>query len=203
MVTSFSGFYISSRKGAFSTLPLTLEYFKGAQVDNKNKLYWKANCSSSQVVFEIERSENSQNFTSLGSISADQARCSAPFDFTDSAPLYGKNYYRLKTTDADGKFTYSNIVLITTRYRKFELVGMNPNLIGNENAVVKINSEQQNEILIYVTDMSGRRIEHQSVKLRAGINAIVINTATLSRGGYMLGAYMAGEEPQTIQFIKK
>ena len=202
-VTSFSGFYISSRKGAFSTVPITLEYFKGAQVDKKNKVYWKANCSSSQVVFEIERSENGQGFTSIGNISATQARCSAPFDFTDTAPLYGRNYYRLKTIDADGKYTYSNTVLLTSRYRKFELMGMNPNIIGNENAVVKINSEEKNEIVISVTDMTGRRIEHQTVKLHAGINAVNINTAILTQGGYMLGAYMAGEEPQTIQFIKQ
>ena len=202
-VTSFSGFYVSSRKGSFAVLPIELEYFKGAQYNKSNKLSWKVTCNSSQVVFEVERSSDAQNYYRIGKITADQARCNMPFDLTDGNPINGKNYYRIKIIDADGKYEYSNIILLNSKNRNFEIVGINPTLVTGSYAEVKINSEIKSDMLIGITDMAGRRIKQHTLQLRQGSNTIKLNTASLAPGAYLLGAYMAGEEPQTIQFIKQ
>ncbi len=201
-VTGFSGFYITSKKGSFALLPISLEYLKGSLVNKTNMLSWKVNCSSSRAVFEIERSTDGLFYANIGYINADQARCAMPFNFTDQNPQQGKNYYRLKIIDVDSKFSYSNIIVLNQKIRKFEMLGINPNLISNKDAVIKVLSEQNNELLLAITDMNGRRIQHQTVKLRQGSNNVKLNTSILSPGGYLLCAYMGGEEPQTIQFIK-
>ena len=109
-VTGFSGFIIQTQ---VTVLPIRIEYFTGRSESNKNLLSWKANCSNTAgVLFEVERSSNSTDFTSIGSISASQISCSQPFDFTDVAPLAGRNYYRIKMTEGTGSVHYTNIILL-------------------------------------------------------------------------------------------
>ena len=109
-VTGFSGFIVQT---AATVLPIRIEYFSGRSESAKNLLTWKANCTSvTSVVFEVERSANGADFTSIGSVSASQLTCSQPFDFTDAAPFAGRNYYRIKMTELGGRGQYSSIILL-------------------------------------------------------------------------------------------
>jgi hypothetical protein len=201
-VSGFSGFYLTSKKGNLEVLPIRLEYFKGTLGDKKNNLSWKASCSSTEAIFQVERSADGQSFYPLTVIKADQLRCNQPFNYADAAPLNGKNYYRIKITDTDGKFEYSNIIILSSKKSQFEL-SMNPNVVSQESAYVKASTEANHEILIVISDMSGRKLQHQTARIRPGINSIKINTGNLSSGAYLLSAYVAGDDPQTLRFIKK
>ena len=202
-VTGFSGFYLSSEKGSFTVLPIKIEYFKGTKNYKKNNLTWKANCTSATVTFEIERSNNGTRFVVIGNITADKDRCNTPFDFTDASPVNGKNYYRLKIKNEEGKFEYSNIVSLISSSYTFELGNIQPSPVGNENAILNINADKKSDLLIALIDMTGRRISQEEVKLRQGSNFINLKTAILLPGGYILSANIAGESPQILQFIKK
>jgi hypothetical protein len=69
--------------------------------------------------------------------------------------------------------------------------------------MVKVFSEQNSEMHMSVSDMRGRKLQQHTIALRPGSNSIKINTSTLPAGAYLLSAYVAGEESQTIQFIKQ
>jgi hypothetical protein len=201
-VTGFSGFYITAKKGTTTVLDVSLEYFKGAQVDKHNKLTWKVNCTSDQVTFDLERSNDGGNFMPITQITANHSRCNQAFDYLDRSPLNGKNYYRLKITDVDGRFDYSNIVVLNTKIKKFELLGLNPNIVTNE-TTLKINAYQNDEIIIVLTDVAGRKIKQQNIRLLQGINNITLNMEMLPKGAYHLTAMMPNEGSQTLKFIKQ
>ena len=93
-------------------VPVKLEYFSANKKDNTNQLNWKASCTYGNAVFVIERSEDGINFKAIGNINATAVRCQLPFNFTDNNPVAGKNYYRLKITDADGKSFYSKTLVV-------------------------------------------------------------------------------------------
>ena len=200
-VTGFSGFYLTTKKAG--TLAISLNYFKGVQINKKYQLNWKVNCTSAQAKFELEKSNDAQHYTSITAITADQLRCDQPFTYTDETPLPGANYYRLKMIDVDGKIAYSNIVLLSLKTQPFELISLSPNIISKENAVLKVNAIEKTEMILAVTDFSGRRISTQTVLLTPGYNQFPINTSILVTGAYQLTGYAPGQKPQTLRFIKQ
>jgi Secretion system C-terminal sorting domain len=48
------------------------------------------------------------------------------YTYTDTDPLHGISYYRVKQTDMDGRFTYSKIVSVHENNQPSILVGPNP-----------------------------------------------------------------------------
>lgn len=200
-VTGFSGFYLTSQKTV--PLPVKLIYFKGAQAGNRHLLSWQSECTSTEAKFELQRSADGIHFTTIAKITATQARCAQPFDFTDASVLPGVNYYRLKSIDVDGKFDYSNIVLLTAKIKGFTMAGFSPNPVGRTNAVLKINAGDKAEMNIVITDFSGRIVNRQKISLNNGINQIVLETAKLASGAYQVTGFTANEKPQTVKFIKQ
>lgn len=60
--------------------------------------------------FTIERSGDGRRFESIGEIKgAGDSREERHYSFTDVKPFSGVNYYRIKQTDFDGKYSYSEI----------------------------------------------------------------------------------------------
>ncbi len=199
-VNGFSGFYLTSTKS--SIVPVKLEYFKGTQINKQHLLTWKSECLSTEAKFTLERSSDGTHYKTITALTASQARCSQPFDYTDEFPASGLNYYRLKTTDPDGKFAYSNIVSLVLKAKGFSLININPNIIDKENALLKVNAGEKAEVSILIIDFSGRIISKELVQLQPGINQVELKTAHLSTGAYQVTAYTADQKLQTLRFIK-
>jgi hypothetical protein len=200
-VTGFSGFYITTK--ANGTLGINLDYFKGVQVDKKNTLSWKVNCTSAKATFEVLRSGDGVHYSTIGTLTADQLRCSQPFDFTDDSPLGGSNFYRIRIIDTNGKDALSNIVQLSLKTTRYQMISLNPNLVHTENAILKINATEKNELNIVITDFSGRRISTETIPVQPGINQTVLHTSDLVNGTYQVTGYMQGEKPQTLRLVKQ
>ena len=200
-VTAFSGFYLTA--ALVGVLPITIEYFKGVQIDNKHLLSWKVNCTSANVTFEVQRSTDGIRFTTIQTTSATQARCSQPFDFTDEHPVSGINYYRIKIIDIDGKSNYSNTISLILKTKGIELVGLSPNPVTKNDAVLKINTGDKSQVNIVISDFTGRVVSNQTAELLPGINQVILNTQSITRGVYQVTTYSAGEVPKTLRLIKQ
>ncbi len=194
----FSNFYIHSGN---APLPITLVYFNGAKTFAGNQLNWKVNCTSVSISFEIERSSNGRNYTSIGSFGASQARCLTPFDFADSKPLAGVNYYRIKIIDLDGEVSYTNVVAINNKVSGIEIIGMQPTLVQSE-AVLYIAAAKAGKLQIAVTDMTGRQLETRTISVLEGENKVRLNFGTLAAGVYNLSSFNESGKT-TIRFVKE
>lgn len=93
-------------------LPVELLYFNGRVVDKaENLLTWETARERDNDFFEIQRSANGLNWTTLGKIfAASDAENGATYEFSDNAPLSDVNFYRLLQVDFDGSSTLSGIV---------------------------------------------------------------------------------------------
>lgn len=105
-VTGFGGFIVQTATG---TTPTVIEYFRGNTQGTVNALTWKVNCSSTSTIFDVERSSNGIDFSSIGTVTTALDRCLQPFTLDDPSPLNGNNYYRLKISSA-GNSVYSDMV---------------------------------------------------------------------------------------------
>jgi trimeric autotransporter adhesin len=91
-------------------LPITGLQFNATKQTNKVLLDWKTFSENNNKGFQVLRSGNAVPFDSIGFVAAAGINGNgSTYNFTDNNPLPGKNYYRLKQVDIDGRFTYSDI----------------------------------------------------------------------------------------------
>jgi hypothetical protein len=113
-LTSFSEFGIGSTQ-AGNPLPVQLVSFT-AKLNKQSlvDLKWVTATEINNDFFSVERSIDAINFEEILQVKgAGNASRMLTYSAVDSKPLTGVSYYRLKQTDFDGTFTYSNVVSIT------------------------------------------------------------------------------------------
>ena len=107
-VAGFSGFFAKSSP---TPLPVRLLSFSGKTVDKINLLAWTTATEQNNAGFEVERSRDGATFEIIGFVRGNgNSTSQKDYGFTDNQPFAGINYYRLKQTDFDGKYEYSNTI---------------------------------------------------------------------------------------------
>ncbi len=154
-ITSFGSFSLQNT----STLPLDFVNFSLALEKNKVSpivaLNWITANEKNTKDFLIERGTDGNNFISVGTISSKNTAGLNYYNFNDNSPSYGTNYYRLKQTDNDGKFSFSKILSINID-NKIDLVTYpNP---SSKDLYILYPAKAFNHTLITISDMTGKVI---------------------------------------------
>lgn len=93
-----------------SPLPLTWLAFSVRLSEGKVMLEWKTTNEVNVKNFEIERSTNGVDFSSIGKTNAFNLSSQInSYRYVDPQPLFNVGFYRIKQVDYDGEFTYSAI----------------------------------------------------------------------------------------------
>ena len=170
-------------------LPVTLVSFTAVKVGTGNNLNWLVSSETNAKGYDVERSSgNGANFTKLGSIAANN---NGKYSFIDASPLSGVNYYRLKMTDIDGKFKYSEVrtVLFDGTTVLFDIY---PNPVVTSNLYLHI--QQYNYVgkaQAIITDIVGRNIQSININIIKGNNQLPVTVKGLNSGTYFVTVYDA------------
>lgn len=120
-----------------ATLPIELLTFTGKSLGSSNLLEWETTTEINNDYFTLERSSNATLFSELGTIQgAGNNNNLLHYQFIDNAPLEGVNYYRLKQTDFDGTYSYSNIIALSNNTTNF--------IIWNSSNTLFVKSDKEN-----------------------------------------------------------
>lgn len=91
-------------------LPVTLVSFVAKREEGMSRLSWSTSDEYASDYFEIERSNYSKKWHSVGRVEASEnSYLARHYDFVDKSPLDGVNQYRLKMVDQDGSYIYSGM----------------------------------------------------------------------------------------------
>jgi len=121
-INSFSPFTLASIN-AGNALPLRYISFDAQIQKNRTVLLqWKTADEINNDHFEVERSKDGNVWVSLASIAP---QFSHEYSYTDVFPEDGLNYYRIKETDVDDRYFYSNIQAV--RIGKSSVLNIWPN----------------------------------------------------------------------------
>ncbi|MEQ8357969.1 MAG: T9SS type A sorting domain-containing protein [Cytophagales bacterium] len=164
-----------------SPLPIELLNFE-ASIENENVvLNWVTTREVNNDFYTIERSENSFSWEEIGNTPADLSESELKeYFYLDQNPYIGINYYRLKQTDLDGKFTYSKIRFVNFNKDISTQLSVFPNPNSGEFRI--INEESDIEFL-KMYDMLGNEIFIHSEL--SGNNAL-IKVDNVKKGIYLL-----------------
>ncbi|MDC0338410.1 GEVED domain-containing protein [Flavobacteriales bacterium] len=132
-VTTYSPFTLASSTSS-NTLPIELVSFSGEKKDNRNILNWTTASEINNAYFTIEKSYNGFDFEWVGTQEGTSPSTQIiNYSLSDYDVLETLNYYRLKQTDFDGKFEYSNTISIDNRVdNSFKEIMGRTNLLGQE-----------------------------------------------------------------------
>lgn len=98
---------------AFSTLPVELLSFTGKAVDEDVQLKWTTGSELDNDHFEIMRSDNGQAWSEIGRVpGSGTTTIPRNYSFTDSCPILGTNYYKLRQVDVDGESEDSHTISV-------------------------------------------------------------------------------------------
>jgi hypothetical protein len=93
-----------------AALPVELSSFTAASAEKKIILNWETKTEINLNKFVIERSSDNKNFQVSGEVLGHgNSMISSKYSFTDNKVEPGIYYYRLKMTDMNGAFKYSNL----------------------------------------------------------------------------------------------
>jgi len=171
-------------------LPVELVNFDAKLVNDKVKLTWTTASEINNDYFTVERSDKDlTKFDFIGKVSSkmNNSNIMLNYETWDESPLQGLQYYRLKQTDMDGEFTYSDLKPIYIgAVKSFEITNVYGNSMNNGQFQIEFVYDSELPLSAIITDATGRVIYNQGgISAQPGINKIQLDQ-NLSQGIYFI-----------------
>jgi glucose/arabinose dehydrogenase len=181
-------------------LPIVLRKFSVSEDNGTNLVKWATEQEENLDHFEVERSTNGKDFTTIHLEVAKNQPLPSNYFFPDKGFSSGVNYYRLKIIEIDKKVKYSVVVkTISDIEAKGLTVIPNPNK-GNFGLI--INSITSEPILINIRDVNGKLVLNRNESVNPGQNVIYINGLDKKPSGTYIITVEQGSKLRQAQFVK-
>ena len=184
-------------------LPVELLSFNTTSTDNKTVLaQWSTASETNNDYFTIERSFNALDFDAIGRAKgAGNSNSILNYSFIDEHPLNGINYYRLKQTDYNGEFSYSDITAVR--------VGENDNLAftvypNPANTVLncQLSTDEESTANISIMDITGKILISDEFMPQKKSFLHTVDISNLASGIYF-AKFTCGAKQKLVKFGKQ
>lgn len=184
-------FTIGSVNALMTPLPLELIAFEANLKNDIVNLNWATATEVNNDYFTVERTNDLMNFTVVGfTDGAGTSNAVRKYQYLDTKPVQGWNYYRLKQTDFDGRFTYSDFESIYFEKRTHFDLNITPVPAQSDNAVFILTGVPDKEVKLSVYDSNGRTVFSRTIRTGASgsVRYAADFTASLLPGVYVAKA---------------
>ncbi|MFI5221344.1 MAG: T9SS type A sorting domain-containing protein [Bacteroidia bacterium] len=203
--SSLNSFSYFTGSDATVLLPVKLIDFTANKIENSVLLNWATSNEINSDRFEVERKNGSTqeaggSWEMIGKVKGHvTSNVKNDYQFIDastelSIPNLSTNqpinlFYRLKEIDKDGSFDYSKTVSVNWNEINQNSIVVFPNPVsGNENLLVKFNSNSIQGVTVEMTDLTGK--------------TIVSKTQTISTNNNLIELDLTNKLRQAIYFLK-
>lgn len=174
-----------------STLPVTLQNFSGHRDGRNNQLQWTTVTEVNNRGFELQRSADGINFSTIGFIQSQAADGNSNnlihYEYADNTLSGNKQYYRLYQLDTDGRGKYSSVIVIDgNKPTEVRLDAVFPNPVNTSTLNLQLTSPDRQSLAIRLYDMSGKIILQKSISVEAGSNTIPVDVSQLANSFYLV-----------------
>ncbi|MCP9234890.1 T9SS type A sorting domain-containing protein [Lewinella sp. JB7] len=157
--------------------------FRGEGKATSVELFWDVAAETENDYFRIERSPDGKSWKDIGEVAGNgTTQAYAAFTFTDADPLPGNAFYRLVQVDFDGTEHLSTVVEVTWRKTTGSIATF-PNPFGDQLTVEGVGAVTDTPRIF---DLQGREVSHLVELRERSDERIVLATAALPRGMYLL-----------------
>ncbi len=190
-----------------SLAPVTFSQFTGNREGGNNLLFWSTASESNNRGFDIQRSADGTNFTTIGTVNslANGGNSSATlnYTYTDANVSGSVQYYRLRQVDNDGRSSLSNVIAIRDNQTlALSIAGLYPNPASNQ-VNVSITAPVTTKATLMITGVEGRILSKQALTLQKGMNTQLLNISKFPAGTYLVKIIGNNGEVAVSKFVKK
>lgn len=191
----------------YIVLPVKYVSFDALASDNKVNLNWSTDNEVNNNYFEVERSFDGRNFSSIAVV-LDALTVSGNnkyYGMRDNAlALGGKSiaYYRLKQVDVKGDFTYTSTIAVRLSATGNNSMQVAPNPF-NENLSLSFSATVSAPAIIRLQTVTGQSIVKRNINITNGSNTIQLGSlGDLPRGIYAAQVVVNGVVLHNQKVIK-
>lgn len=180
-----------------SPLPIELISFEARTLGDVVRLDWSTASETNNDFFTLERSEDGVNWGIFSTVDGNgNSNQVLTYSSVDEAPMNGISYYRLKQTDFDGQFSYSDT-------RMVDVSSIPENLYASPNpskGIFTINRKVTNLQNIRLYNGQGKAMVGHEVYIGSQVK---LDLSSLPTGVYFLNISTSEEVSETIRLVKE
>ncbi|MEN9570561.1 MAG: hypothetical protein RL172_1792, partial [Bacteroidota bacterium] len=165
------------------------------------QVQWWVSSQQAVLQYEVERSADGINFTTVGTVPAMQSQAAAAYQFTDVQPVPGVYYYRIKASSSNNAGGYSDKV-------KIQLVRNNghffvfPNPVKGSQVHLQLNDAAKAVYIIKLVNTAGQELMRKVISHAGGTATVSFTVGSqLAAGAYQLEISAAGKKTQTTPLL--
>jgi hypothetical protein len=169
-----------------SIVPVTFISIKAAMQNTNIAVEWQVENETSISKYEIEKSTDGENFSPIGIVNATgNNNSTASYNWLDTKPVDGYNYYRIESINTDGSFKYSEVVKVAIGSKS--QISIYPNPIQNNTINIQFNNQPLGDYQAQLINDAGQVVYKNNISVTTNnvTEALPINHS-LSKGIYEL-----------------
>ena len=184
-----------------TVLPIELLTFTANPLDKFVMLNWETASEVDNAYFTIEKTKDGINFEYVTQVAgAGNSAERLYYAAVDSFPYPGLSYYRLKQTDFDGKYSYSNLVPVNFTSEVASNYLLYPNPVNNGLLNLSYVAQKKSTLVLTIYDMQGKVVATQVLPITDG-GAQLVNIDAVKC--LSAGLYTVKGLSDTISFVQK
>lgn len=189
--------------GTNTPLPISFVSFNAFKTpNNKAELNWEYVTDETIARFDIQRMIAGNTFETIETVEKTAgSKEISRYSYLDQNPYAGKNFYRIKAKQADGKEVLTNIKMVDIPVNnQLSIVKSYPNPATNTFNITLVSPEQK-QAVVKVYNTTGLLVMEQTTTLSQGTNQVALNIESLASGMYSV-VIISGNETVKTRVVK-
>ena len=170
-----------------------------ATLNNKvATITWNTVGEKGESRFEVEKSADGKNFTSIGQQAAKNTS-TASYTAIDNSVVSGNNFYRIKALSQTGLVSHSNVAVVKegvegTKYALY------PNPLKGSTLNVQLSNVAAGKYVVSIYNVIGQKVNEQTISHAGGNGSHAISISnTLAGGVYSVAIHEASSKQLVYQ----
>jgi len=170
---------------------------------NTTSLKWDVDNNSAALYYEVQRSDNGNDFETIGRVEPGGSQGAASYTFVDQNPGTGKNkFYRVRQVTRTGVRFYSNVENVMTGSKAIMISAPTPNPVVNDFSM-NVMLSSNNTINVRVVDQGGKVVYNNKYNGHNGENKIVVSNMNHVKAGVYIVELAVENEVMREKIIKQ
>jgi len=153
-------------------LPVTFTTVEAYQKSTGIAVDWKVENELNIVQYEVEKSADGKNFTQSNiTIATGNNNSSVDYNWIDTKPFSGDNYYRIKSIERSGAVKYSQVVRVVTGKENSNDISVYPNPVTGNVMNVQFDNQPLGEYMLHLINTGGQTVYASEISVNSNNTA--------------------------------